>query len=92
MFASETLITLKTVLLMSIPPVMLMLVQLTDWNFVVPDTERVPVTFALSTFMVRMSTSAMFAVPDTLRLAIFAKVMFAVGATIIDVNSPIEAV
>ena len=29
-FASDTLITLKTVLLMSIPPVMFMLVQLTD--------------------------------------------------------------
>jgi hypothetical protein len=52
MFASDTLMTLNTVLLMSIPPVMLMLVQFTDWNFVVPDTDSVPVTFALSTFIV----------------------------------------
>jgi hypothetical protein len=39
-----------------------------------------------------MSISEMFAVPDTLRVAILATVRFADGATIIDVNSPMDAV
>jgi hypothetical protein len=39
-----------------------------------------------------MSISEMFAVPDTLRVAILATVRFADGATIIDVNSPTDAV
>jgi hypothetical protein len=39
-----------------------------------------------------MSTSAIFAVPETFRLAMFARVIFADGATTIDVNSPMDAV
>jgi hypothetical protein len=39
-----------------------------------------------------MSMSEIFAVPDTFRLDMFARVMFAVGAIIMDVNSPMDAV